>query len=162
MLVESLTMADAASFIKLNDACVPHVNRIHDADLEQFLAISPHCFKVTVADQTAAFVIALPTGCAYDSPNYQYFVRTCPRFLYIDRIMVEPAFRRRGVASFCYQHLRRCAETIDAPVLTCEVNVKPANPDSMALHLGLGFQEVGRQQTEQGTKEVALLALDVA
>ena len=46
--------------------------------------------------------------------------------------------------------------------ITCEVNTRPANPDSMAFHERLGFREVGRQQTEGGAKEVALLAWELA
>ena len=40
--------------------------------------------------------------------------------------------------------------------LGLEVNVDPPNPQSMAFHLGRGFEEVGRQVTDYGF-EVAMM-----
>jgi len=47
---------------------------------------------------------------------------------------------------------------VEAAYWTCEVNLRPENDASISFHSCLGFVEVGRQMTEGGAKEVALLA----
>ena len=41
--------------------------------------------------------------------------------------------------------------------ITCEVNIRPKNEDSMIFHKKYGFYEVGTQTTENGKKEVSLM-----
>ena len=42
--------------------------------------------------------------------------------------------------------------------VTCEVNLEPPNPASLAFHARLGFRQVGEQVTKGGSVRVALLA----
>lgn len=49
------------------------------------------------------------------------------------------------------------SEYLDLPV-TCEVNIRPPNPESLAFHDRQGFVEVGTQETEDGRKTVSLRA----
>ena len=58
------------------------------------------------------------------------------------------------------------AEVLDqltgsAPVLFCEVNLRPRNDRSLAFHAAVGFREVGQQDTDGGNKRVSLLALEL-
>ena len=46
--------------------------------------------------------------------------------------------------------------------ITCEVNIKPKNRDSIIFHKKYGFNEVGTQKTENGKKEVSLMKLEIA
>lgn len=148
--------------LALNNASLPHVNLIDQADIQYFLEISEIFNQVIVADQTiAGFVIAMTTDKSYKSVNYQWFVSEFENFLYIDRIIISPAFRRKGVAQKLYGSLMAYAQSIGVKTLTCEVNRLPANPASIALHEKLGFRVVGTQATEGGQKEVFLMALDL-
>lgn len=47
----------------------------------------------------------------------------------------------------------------DAGVMTCEVNIQPANASSMEYHRQFGFNQVGEQQTDGGSKVVALMEM---
>jgi hypothetical protein len=154
--------SNLSALLALNNASLPHVNLIDEADIQYFLEISEIFNKVIVADQTlAGFVIAMTTGKSYKSLNYQWFVSEFENFLYIDRIITSPAFRRKGVAQKLYGSLMTYAKSIGVGALTCEVNRSPANPASVALHEKLGFRVVGTQSTEGGHKEVLLMALDL-
>jgi len=42
-------------------------------------------------------------------------------------------------------------------LMTCEVNLRPPNEGSMHFHQRLGFRQVAEQESEGGTKTVALL-----
>ena len=89
----------------------------------------------------ARFVITFTEGADYDSENYAWFSAREPTFHYVDRIVVDPRHRGRGLATSVYTSL--AARFPDRPLLA-EVNFAPPNPASLALHAGFGFEEVGR------------------
>lgn len=143
----------------LNDDAVPTVNTLSASDLDWFAAHAPY-FRVAIdpatADGPAAFLIGLRPGLDYRSENYRWFCRHYADFAYVDRVVVDPAARRRGLASRLYEDFRR-AVSGDVPVMTCEVNLRPPNPASLDFHERLGFRRVGSQETDNGAKRVALL-----
>jgi predicted GNAT superfamily acetyltransferase len=106
-------------------------------------------------------VIALAPGQIYQSMNYRWFSENFEQFLYIDRIMVSPDFRRRGVATLIYDELGQVCQQAGLQRLTCEVNIMPPNPGSLALHESIGFIQAGTQKTDGGKKEVSLLVKEV-
>jgi predicted GNAT superfamily acetyltransferase len=63
-----------------------------------------------------------------------------------------------GIASRLYQDFAASLQG-EVDVMTCEVNIRPANETSMRYHRQYGFVQVGTQQTEGGKKEVALLEM---
>ncbi len=142
----------------LNNEAVPAVNsHSHDtwADLVQL------CHIVRVAETPsgpAGFMVLITPGAAYGSLNYQWFSAKYPSFLYVDRIVVDARFRGHGVGRALYEDGFEHSRAISAPVFTCEVNEEPPNPESMAFHHRLGFEAVGRQATDGGTKRVVLMA----
>jgi predicted GNAT superfamily acetyltransferase len=153
-----VTAADFPALMALNESCVPNVNSIGLDEFREFRE-QAFCF-LKLCDQKgqlAGFVIALTPGLSYQSVNYRWFVKTFESFLYIDRIMVHPSFRRRGVASRIYNRLESIARDESIPRLCCEVNLEPPNPESLKLHQDMGFRSAGTQSTEQGSKKVDLL-----
>jgi len=151
-----------SELLALNNASLPHVNLIDLTDMQYFYE-QAEVFNQVLSEEgsLAGFVIALTTGRSYQSINYKWFVDNFENFLYIDRIIVSPSFRRDGVAQKLYQGLIAYAKAVGIPMLTCEVNRSPPNPASLALHEKLGFRVVGTQLTEEGQKEVLLMALEL-
>ncbi|HMO09688.1 MAG TPA: GNAT family N-acetyltransferase [Paracoccaceae bacterium] len=97
-----------------------------------------------------AFLIGIPPGSAYDSPNYRWFAERLDRFAYIDRVVVAPRAQGRGLARALYDaYAARVAARGSAP-LACEVNSHPPNPGSDAFHATLGFAEMGRGSPAPG------------
>lgn len=94
----------------------------------------------------------------YDSPNYLWFRERYPRFVYVDRIVVDPAMRKRGLANHLYDDLFRMAKDAGHDRIVCEVNTDPPNPASDAFHAALGFVEVGHASIHGGTKTVRYLS----
>jgi len=119
---------------------------------------------VLVADdgEPAGFVVALAPGLGYASENYTWFSARSNDFLYVDRIVLAPRLQGQGVGPRLYAAVEETARADGATEITCEVNVRPPNPGSLAFHARLGFTEVGRQQTKGGATEVALLARPVS
>jgi predicted GNAT superfamily acetyltransferase len=156
--VRELLQADLAAALALNNANLPALNELDEAELAELLSMSCASLAADVDGALAGFCIVLPPGVAYDSLNYRWFSGNYTDFAYLDRIAVDPNVRRSGIGRAFYDDLRvRLAGQF--PVLLCEVNVRPRNDASLAFHEAIGFREVGQQDTEGGKKRVSLLEL---
>lgn len=155
---KSVSKEDLPDIHQLNERCVPHVNSIPLEDFRWYLDVLEHFYKV-VDEQgaLAGTVVVMKPNLDYKSVNYRWFVDRYEDFLYIDRIMVSEAWRGQGVASFIYAQLEAVADVNGYHSLCCEVNLKPNNAESLALHEKIGFDSVGTQSTEEGKKVVSLL-----
>jgi uncharacterized protein len=150
---------DLPAVAALNAAEVPRVGPL---DAEALAAHAGRCdlalVAVTPAGDLVGFVLALGPGHDYASENYRWFERRGARHLYVDRVAVDATTRRRGVASALYAAVEHRARADGLAEVTCEVNVRPPNPGSLAFHAARGFVEVGQQDTSAGAIRVALLA----
>lgn len=153
-----LLPSDHPGVLALNDAEVPRVGPLTPDGLVALLA---HCDLALVAERAgelAGFVLAIAPGTAYASPNYGFFERRATDHLYVDRLATAPGHRRAGVATALSDAVEDRARATGRVEVTCEVNLRPANPGSLAFHAARGFVEVGRQDTGGGAVTVALLA----
>ncbi len=158
---------DLDEVLALNERWVPHVGAV---TREALVSIVAECSLALVARDDggglAGFVLVVPPGAAYGSPNYRFFEErarsgdTGP-FRYVDRIAVAPAARGTGLGRSLYAAVAEHARAEGAAEVTCEVNLVPPNPDSQAFHARLGFVEVGRRWNYGDTVQVQLLALPV-
>lgn len=99
---------------------------------------------VIVCDgQTAGFVLVFGPGTAYDSENYRWFGdRYGSEFDYLDRIVIDDRFRRRGLATSVYDAVEDAAVVRGRLVL--EVNIDPPNVPSLEFHRRRGYREVAQ------------------
>lgn len=145
--------------LNLNNDNAPNVNILTRERLTHIVNESSLFAVVLDVDAVVAFIICHAHGADYDSPNYQYFDARFKHhdFLYVDRIIVKDSHRGRGLGKLLYSFVDRAVEPSLFKHLCCEVNIKPANPESLAFHERCGFTCVGEQDTEEGKKRVALL-----
>ena len=161
MRVEDAEIKDLGVVRTLNETEVPHVNSITLDNFVWFLETADYFRVVRNGDEIEGFLIGFLPARPYNSPNYRWFDDHYSSFLYIDRVVVAPTARRRGVGRKLYEDFAGFAAG-RADRLTCEVNVRPPNEGSLRFHHTFGFAEVGRQETEGGAKEVYLLAMDLS
>jgi predicted GNAT superfamily acetyltransferase len=157
--LRGIEVSDLRTVSALNDREVPRVGPLGVDGLRARLPCCDVALVAVADDETVGFVLALAPGAAYDSANYQWFEQRGAGHLYVDRIVVATAHRQRGIAGMLYEAVEARARETGRAEITCEVNVRPPNPASMAFHEGRGFVEVGRQDTTGGTLTVAMLAL---
>ncbi len=157
MHLRDVTRTDLESLHALNQESVPHVSSLTMDELEWFFHVADRFRLVAIEDSPAGFLLGLRPGLDYGSPNYAWFSRRYADFVYIDRLAVDGRWRRRGVASALYADIERHARALGAPLLACEVNLRPRNDVSLVFHERRGFDEVGRQDTEDGAKTVSLM-----
>lgn len=157
LIVES----DFWSILGINDSEVRQTSHMDLTRLQSLVRMADYCKLVAVDGQVAAFLIALVDGKPYENANYQWFASRFPHFLYVDRIVVDSRFSRRGIGSRMYGDLFEFAYARAIGVITCEYNVDPPNPASRAFHAGFGFKELGTQWVADGTKKVSLQAVEL-
>jgi predicted GNAT superfamily acetyltransferase len=159
--IRNATTADLVRVLALNESVVPHVNSLDMANMRDFLAKAAY-FRVACDQekQVLAFLIGLAPDTDYDSPNFQWFCDRYEDFAYVDRIAVAASARREGIAEALYRDFAAVALGWTQR-LGCEVNLRPANPGSLAFHRRAEFTQVGTQETNNGTKKVALLLKEI-
>ena len=142
-ILRPLTEADVPAVLHLNATHVELLSPLDEARLQRLVAWSERADVIITADeQVAGFVLTFGPGSDYDSENYRWFAqRYGTGFLYLDRIVVDDRFRRRGLASQVYELVE--ARAAGAGRLALEVNVDPPNEPSLAFHRARGFVEVG-------------------
>lgn len=140
-----------------NNLAVPNVNALSGPALLALLNRSAYQRIALHNGERAGFLIAFGVGADYGSMNYRWFSERYDDFLYVDRIVVSSDARGEGIGENLYQDLFEFAGSRVSRI-TCEVNERPPNPGSMRFHERLGFSIVGRQETDAGTKSVAMMA----
>ena len=160
MHLRDVTRADFPAILALNEESVHFLSPMDGARLAQLAAAASYLRVVEEEGAVAAFLLGFARGASYDSPNYRWFDARFDAFFYVDRVVVAPAFRGRGLADRLYDDFETSARARDIRIIACEVNVLPPNPASLAFHARRGFREIGRQPYGEG-KTVALLRHDL-
>ncbi|WP_428394095.1 GNAT family N-acetyltransferase [Lichenicoccus sp.] len=136
-----LTPADQADLLALNNAHAAETSLLDQDRLDMMLRTA---FLALVIGKVAAFLIAFDQDAEHDSANFRWFRERYGKFVYVDRIITEPAERGRGHARHLYESLFAEALIAGHDRIVCEVNLHPPNPISDRFHAALGFVEVGR------------------
>lgn len=144
---------DAEQVLSLNQS---NLDAVGPLDAERLPWLVDLAESVLVADDdgaVAGFVVLVGPDSAYDSPNYLWHSGR-RRSLYLDRVVVAPTHRRRGVGTLLYDAAEDRAVPYGA--MTLEVYAEPPNRGSLAFHHARGYVEVGRLQ-QVGGKVAAML-----
>lgn len=126
--------------LQLNNRFIAETSEL---DMAALTKLVDQAFHVGALGEGAdGFVIALEPGADYDSPNYRYFEAKFERFAYVDRIVVNTDAQGKGIGRALYEGLFAAAREAGHERVTCEVNIKPANPKSLAFHEKMGFEVI--------------------
>ena len=162
IVIRDVTTDDCVFVLDLNEANVEVMSPMR---VSNFLYFTDACelFKVVEVDgKPAAFVIALREGVSdYTSENYIWFCNHYEKFLYVDRVVIDEEFRRRGIARSIYEHVFEHAEKTNVPIVTAEVDIIPYNDPSLKFHEEMGFREVDQQVIRGGKIKVSLQVRDI-
>ena len=140
--------------LALNNA---HQSELSLLDPSSFARLVGQAIWTASVGDLDAFILMLDQSADYGSPNHAWFRARHPRFAYVDRIVVAPAARGRGLARALYAGAFQAAADAGHTAIAAEVNTTPPNPASDALHAALGFHEVGGAVIHGGAKTVRYL-----
>lgn len=145
---------DLKNVLDLNQAALPHVSSVELSDMQDFLEYASPFLVLEENKELVGFMIVLQKGLAYESLNYGFFCNNYDDFDYVDRIVISETSRGNGLGTALYAYL---FEHSNKNMVTCEINLKPENLNSMAFHKALGFTQVAEQKTQGGKKSVAMM-----
>lgn len=149
--------ADVPRLLPLNNA---HAVELSMLDAARFEDMRGTAFCALCTPDDGAFMLSFDQDAAYDGRNFLWFKRRYPRFVYVDRIVVAPSSRGRGLAREIYGVLFARARDAGHSLVACEVNSSPPNPASDAFHAALGFRAVGEAVLD-ATKAVRYLICSI-
>ncbi len=144
VVVRAMTPADHAQVLALNEADVDRLSPLDAERLASIVAMSRHALVADDGGVVAAFVLTLGPGQAYDSANYAWFEQRYADHTYLDRVVVAPTHRRRGLAGRLYAVVEASGR------VTLEVDVEPPNEPSLAFHRARGYEAIGRLRQPTG------------
>lgn len=154
--IENAQRKEFEELINLNQSNLPHVSSISLSDLGDFYNQAVY-FRVAKIDNCiAGFLLAFGANAKYLSPNYLWFKDQYRSFIYIDRVIITPKMRRKGIATILYNDLEIFAKRKKVPLIACEYNIVPKNEISRLFHKKYGFREVGVQNIQEVSKVVSL------
>ena len=96
----------------------------------------------------------------YGSENYKWFSAIYSSFIYVDRVVIDNKNQNKGFGKIFYDDLKETFYN-KASIITCEVNIRPYNKQSIDFHKKYGFKEVGRKNTENDKKTVSYMIYDI-
>ncbi|MET1059884.1 MAG: GNAT family N-acetyltransferase [Nocardioides sp.] len=159
LTLRPITPADHAYVLDLNERHVDLLSPVDDARLGYLLDHAHRSDVLEVDGERAGFVFTFAPDAGYDGLNFAWFgERFGEEFYYLDRVVVDEAFRRRGLGAAAYDELERTAAPYRRMVL--EVNSEPPNEPSLAFHRTRGYVDVGTRG-DPGHR-VAMLSLELA
>jgi predicted GNAT superfamily acetyltransferase len=154
--------ADIKLLRLINNDAYPAVPRATGEEMTALVENASWGLLATQGEEIAGFVLCFDPGVEYDSENYRYFESHFDSHFYIDRIVIAKSFRGAGLGVALYESVFEEAKKRGAESVTCEVNLDPPNPVSIAFHRRMGFGDVGTQDTKGGSVVVQLMAAAVS
>ncbi len=161
VLLRAAGPGDFPRIVALNAAEVAQTSAM-DLQRLRLLDALAACHRVAeVGGNVVAFLLAMDHAAAYDNDNFRWFSARYPRFVYVDRIVVDAGHAGLGIGGRLYRELFDHARRAGIGTVVCEYNLDPPNPASAAFHARMGFREVGTRRTADGSKRVSMQAADV-
>ncbi|WP_181407446.1 GNAT family N-acetyltransferase [Nocardioides sambongensis] len=151
-MIREITQHDHDQLIELNQGALHAVGSLDHEALALLLKMSDQALVVEDAGDVAGFVVTLPQSATYDSSRFRWFQDRYDEFVYLDRVIVSPDHRRKGVGTQLYDEL-----PLDVPV---GLEVYSSNETSLAFHADQGFQPVG--ELVHGGKTNVMMLRDAA
>ena len=141
---------DLPTVAVINAAAAPNVSLLTLDELEDLWQRATVFWVAGGANEVAAYLFGFADTAAYDGEEFGWFRAREAGFLHIDQVAVAPSSRRAGLGRALYAHAARAAQERTLTWLTCGVNLRPPNAESLRFHAAIGFGEVGRLETRDG------------
>lgn len=157
--IRPLTPSDCEEVLRINAESQPGVAHLDRTEFERLASLqNEHLVMGGPKNALVGYLLAFPSDTPYDGEEFISLTNTSPGpFIYIDQVAVSTDVRRTGAASRLYQATELAAQRRGIQVISCEVNLLPPNPGSLAFHRSKGFFQTGVMETQDG-RTVALMS----
>jgi predicted GNAT superfamily acetyltransferase len=159
IVIRNAEPADDRFILRINEENVEVLSPMDQAKLDFYKRIADILWVIDVDGERAAFLIGIREGADYPNENFVFFSRMFPKFLYVDRIVIDEPFRKMGLGTKIYEAVKEHALADGVTTVTAEVDTEPVyNNASLIFHDGMGFREVGEQWVRGNSMKVSLVA----
>jgi uncharacterized protein len=156
IVIRDARLAEFPEILRINAESSPGVTRLTGSDITSLTGTGALAWVAVADRKVAGYLIAFLSSASYDGEEFIWFSKQMRDFVYIDQLALARSYRRRGIGRALYTALERWAVGLSCRSLSCEVNINPPNPVSLAFHASYGFAEISRMHTADG-RHVALL-----
>ena len=158
--IRAATPDDHPAVLEVNGAAMPGVTPIDETEL-RYLGSAAALFLVAELNgDVVGYLLAFSPEDDIDGEEFHWFREHVPTSLYVDQVAVHARYRRRGIGRALYDEVLAAARRGGFACLTCEINLAPPNPGSLAFHRAFGFREIGRMTVTDG-RHVSLQASEI-
>ena len=162
VVIRDAVPADDEFILRINDINVEVLSPMDQAKLDFYKRIADILWVIDVDGERAAFLIGIRDGADYPNENFDFFSRMFPKFLYVDRIVIDEAFRNARLGHKIYNAVKEHALASGVTTVTAEVDTEPVyNNASLIFHEKMGFKEVGEQWVRGNSMKVSLQAWEL-
>ena len=83
---------------KINQENTPEVGDVPELiEFQNLIALSEYIVIAQDKADLVGFMLCMKEGNSYKSKNYLYLSGSYPKFLYVDRIVIQKDYRRQGL-----------------------------------------------------------------
>ena len=142
--IEQATKDDLKSILSLNQDSIPAVTSSNLEMMKHLLIICDYFKICKINGEIIGFLNALLPSKDYKSEHYKWFNDRYESFIYVDRIIFNESYQDQGDGTVFYDDLINSIKNTSLDI-TCEINTKPYNKQSINFHKKYGFKKVGRK-----------------
>ncbi len=158
--IKNATKNDLDFVLSLNQQSLNAVSHSNFIQMNHFLDISAYFKILYLNNSPIGFLIGIGPNKKYESENYRWINEKYQSFIYVDRIIIDSNYTNKGSGTYFYNHLKNTFVG-QFKYITCEVNLKPFNKQSLNFHKKYGFNVSGEQEAECGKKRVVYLVYEI-
>lgn len=150
------TFDDLPGLLALNNAHAVELSEQSEAEFAELVSVA---WRVRSVDDAAGMCIAFDQDTKRDTQNLSWFRERFDKFTYVDRVVVDPDARGKGLARLFYADVIAAARAEGHTLLCAEINLDPPNPASDAFHAAQGFEAIGQAELDGKGKTVRYFKL---
>lgn len=137
-----MSASQCVALWRMNQRASPAALQLSESD---FADLIRSC-DVVLQEREKSSVLAFALGMSAAQPQanfaQQWFLTRFEDFLFLERMVVAPASRRRGVGRKLLENLVRQCQAAGLRAMCCQIHDRPRNAEAHAFALACGFQPI--------------------
>lgn len=127
---------------RLNEKAAPEALSLVESVFVETAKLCDYHFDLTEKGRLIAFAQGMSSGQGLDHFSYQWFSMRFEEFVFIDRIMVDNAYRRQGRGTELLQACVEKAQAQSKALMVCHVHDRPSNKIGHLFAQSMGFTAI--------------------
>jgi len=127
---------------RLNEKAAPEALSLVESVFVETAKLCDYRFELTEGGRLYAFAQGMTSAQGLDHFSYQWFSMRFEEFVFIDRIIVDNAYRRQGRGAQLLDACVTKAQMHNKPLIVCHVHDRPSNKIGHLFVQSMGFSAI--------------------